>query len=168
MQIKQSAKRKAYTKTRFNRVVYHLSIVTNLLALGFCLLLGFLRYMRLPELPAPKPSMIRSVATLNAARSLQPMDSYIRLLKMRDLFKPSVPIPSENKVGKTTAEELAERLQFLGTAGTSGEVRALVFIPNRGPGLFKVGDPVAEFVLKEIQQEWITIQLEDEEIKLKK
>ncbi|MHC4691480.1 MAG: hypothetical protein ACYS67_01975 [Planctomycetota bacterium] len=102
------------------------------------------------------------------ANSIASLDTYTDLLKTRNLFKPSIPIPSEKKIGKTTAQQLAERLQFLGTSGDEKDLTALVFIPERGPGSFHVGDRVAEFVLKEIKKDSLVLEMENEKITLKR
>jgi hypothetical protein len=87
---------------------------------------------------------------------------------MRDLFKPSIPVPSEGGIGKSTAQELADRLQFVGIMEEAGGLAALVFIPNRGPGTFHIGDRVAEFVLKNVQPDRLILELGDEEAILKR
>jgi len=102
------------------------------------------------------------------ARFIDPIETYTGLLKTRDLFKPSIPIPSEKRIGKTTAQQLAQRLQFLGTSGDENNLSALVFIPERGPGSFQVGDRVAEFVLIEVKKNSLVLELENEQITLKR
>ena len=102
------------------------------------------------------------------ARTISPLATYLEPLKARDLFKPSVPIPAEKKIGKTTAEQLAQRLVYLGTSGDGQNLLALVFIPQRGPGLFKAADRVAEFVLKEIRKDSLVLELESEQIILRR
>lgn len=123
----------------------------------------------LPELPKQSfadKQLITSGVT--PARSIAELETYTKLLKMRDLFKPSIPIPAEKKIGKTTAQQLAERLKFLGTSGDKQNLCAIVFIPERGPGAFKVGDRVAEFVLKDIKKDSLVLDLENEHIILKR
>jgi hypothetical protein len=87
---------------------------------------------------------------------------------MRNLFKPSIPVPSEGGIGKSTAQELADRLQFVGIMEEAGGLAALVFIPNRGPGTFYIGDRVAEFVLKDVQPDRLILELGDEKAILKR
>lgn len=99
---------------------------------------------------------------------LASLDTYLRPLKIRNLFKPSVPIPTRKKIGKTTAQQLAERLQFLGTSGEGQNISALVFIPKKGPGSFQIGDRVAEFILKDIKKDSLVLELENEQITLKR
>jgi hypothetical protein len=89
-------------------------------------------------------------------------------VKVRDLFKPSIPVPTEDGIAKSTAQELADRLQFVGIMQEAGKLAALVFIPNRGPGTFHLGDRVAEFVLKDVQQDQLILELGDEEAILKR
>ena len=101
-------------------------------------------------------------------RSKASLEVCLRQVKMRDLFKPSIPVPSEDKIGKSTAQELANRLQFVGIMEEAGVLAALVFIPNRGPGTFHVGDRVAEFVLKDVQPDRLILELGDEEAILKR
>ena len=84
------------------------------------------------------------------------------------MFKPSIPIPAQKKVGRTTAQQLADRLQFLGTSGNEQSISALIFIPKQGPGLFKAGDRVAEFVLKNIKKDSLVLELENEQVVLKR
>jgi hypothetical protein len=102
------------------------------------------------------------------ARFMAPIETYTGLLKTRDLFKPSIPIPSQKKIGKTTAQQLAQRLQFLGTTGDKNNLSAFVFVPERGPGLFQAGDRVAEFVLIEIRKDSLVLELENEQITLER
>lgn len=99
---------------------------------------------------------------------LAPLAAYLQPLRTRELFKPSIPIPTKKGIGKTTAQQLAERLQFLGTSGDKQNLSALVFIPERGPGLFQTGDRVAEFILKDIKKDSLILELENEEIVVKR
>jgi len=102
------------------------------------------------------------------AGSKASLEICLRQVKMRDLFKPSVPVPTDGGIGKSTAQELADRLQFVGIMEEAGRLAALVFIPNRGPGTFHMGDRVAEFVLKDVQPDRLTLELGDEEAILKR
>ncbi|MDH4240660.1 MAG: hypothetical protein OEW48_13960, partial [Phycisphaerae bacterium] len=121
------------------------------------------------ELPVPDFADKQPIASdTNQASAIASLDTYTNLLKTRNLFKPSIPIPSEKKIGKTTAQQLAERLQFLGTCGDEQNLTALVFIPERGPGSFHVGDRVAEFVLKDIKKNSMVLEMENELITLKR
>ena len=87
---------------------------------------------------------------------------------MRDLFKPSIPVPADGGIAQTTTQELADRLQFVGIMEEAGGLAALVFIPNRGPGTFYIGDKVAEFVLKDVQPDRLILELGDEKAILKR
>jgi hypothetical protein len=124
----------------------------------------------LPPLAASETAENRAAAALTAGRtgSRASLEACLRQVKVRELFKPSVPVPSENRLGQTTAQELAGRLQFLGTVGSAGDLAALVFIPNRGPGTFRVGERVAEFVLKAVKPDSLVLGLGDEEATLKR
>jgi len=144
-------------------------ITMPLLSLGLISLIVCMLLSPLPERPAPNFADKQPVTSnVDQAGSLPSPESYTQLLKTRDLFKPSVPIPAEKKIGKTTAEQLAQRLQFLGTSGDGQNLSALVFIPERGPGSFQIGDRVAEFVLKDIRKDQLVLELEDELITLKR
>lgn len=146
-----------------------ITTTTSFLSAVFCSLILYMMFSSLPELPLPDSNSNRTATAGNApVAKLALLDKYLEPLKTRDLFKPSVPIPSEKKIGKTTAEQLAGRLQFLGVSGEGAQLRALVFIPERGPGSFKVGDRVAEFILKDIQKNSLVLQLENEQITLKR
>jgi hypothetical protein len=59
-------------------------------------------------------------------------------------------------------------MQFVGVMEDADGLAALVFIPNRGPGTFRVGDRVAEFVLKEVQPDRLTLELGEEQAILKR
>ena len=107
-------------------------------------------------------------AVVGRDRAEAALELCLRQIKMRDLFKPSVPVPVENRVGKSTAQELANRLQFVGTMEDSEGVAALIFIPNRGPGTFRVGDRVAEFMLVDVTSDQLTLELGDEKAVLKR
>jgi hypothetical protein len=145
------------------------TVTIILLSIGLCLLILYMLLAPLPELPVPIFGDERSITSSAAqAKSITSLDSYTRLLKTRDLFKPSIPIPAEKKIGKTTAQQLAERLQFLGTSGDEQNLSALVFIPERGPGSFQIGDRVAEFVLKDIRKDRLVLEFENEKIILKR
>ena len=124
----------------------------------------------LPALIIPAVAGETAVSPLTAGRagSKAALESCLRQVKMRDLFKPSVPVPSEDGIGKSTAQELADRLQFVGVMKEADGLAALVFIPNRGPGTFHVGDRVAEFVLQEIRPDRLTLELGDEKATLKR
>jgi len=146
-----------------------ITIVTSLLSLGLCSLILYMLLAPLPELPVPNFADKQPIASGTIrANSVASLDTYTDLLKTRNLFKPSIPIPSEKKIGKTTAQQLAERLQFLGTSGNDKDLTALVFIPERGPGSFHVGDRVAEFVLKDIKKDSLVLEMENELITIKR
>jgi hypothetical protein len=59
-------------------------------------------------------------------------------------------------------------LRFLGTSGDGQDVCALVFIAERGPGLFRVGDRVAEFILRHIEKDRLVLELESEQVVIKR
>jgi len=146
-----------------------ITIITTFLSTGLCLFILYISVSPLRELPVSNFGDGQPVksGTIRAG-TISPMAAYLELLKARDLFKPSVPIPAEKKIGKTTAEQLAQRLLYLGTSGDGQNLLALVFIPERGPGLFKAGDRVAEFVLKEIRKDSLVLELESEQIILRR
>jgi len=147
-----------------------LTVVRYMLPVALCGLAVCLWQAPLPSLaiahmgdespPAP-PAPTRE----RAKRSLE---ICLRQSKMRNLFEPSVPIPREEGVGQSTAQELASRLQFLGVMDDGGALGALVMIPNRGPGTFHVGDRVAEFVLKDVQPDRLILGLGDDDAILKR
>jgi hypothetical protein len=146
-----------------------ITITTAFFSTGLCLFIFYMLLSPLPELPLPNFGSEQSAMTGTIqARITSSLDTYLEPLKTRDLFKPSVPIPAHEKIGKTTAEQLAQRLQFLGTSGEGQNLSALVFIPERGPGSFQVGDRVAEFVLKNIKKDSLVLELENERIMLKR
>lgn len=146
-----------------------ITITTTFLSIGLCLFIVYMLLAPLSELVVPSftdNQPIKSGPT--QARTIAQLDTYTKFLKLRDLFKPSIPVPAEKKIGKTTAQQLAERLQFLGTSGDRQNLFAIVFIPERGPGSFQVGDRVAEFVLKDIKKDSLVLELENEQITLKR
>lgn len=113
------------------------------------------------ESPPSPPSPMRE-------RAKASLDICLRQSKMRNLFEPSIPVPREEGVGQSTAQELASRLQFLGVMDDGGALGALVMIPSRGPGTFHVGDRVAEFVLKDVQPDRLILGLGDDDAILKR
>ncbi len=123
----------------------------------------------LPQLPSISYNNPKSITnnTIQAVTSCS-AQTYLKLLKTRNLFKPSIPIPARKKIGKTTAQKLAGRLKFLGISGDKQNLSALVFIPERGPGLFHAGDHLAEFVLRTIEKDCLVLELEDETVMLKR
>lgn len=146
-----------------------ITLTTVFISICLCSFILYMLLSPLPELPVPNFADKQPVASgMIRANSIDSLDTYTNLLKTRDLFKPSIPIPSEKKIGKTTAQQLAERLQFLGTSGNEQDLTALVFIPERGPGSFHVGDRVAEFVLKDIKKDSLVLEMENEQITLKR
>ena len=146
-----------------------ITILTSSLSIALCLLTSYLFLSPLPEFTIPDfNDELSSTVSESRARTLPLLNTYLQPLKMRNLFKPSIPIPIQKKIGKTTAQQLAERLQFLGTTGEERNLSALVFIPQRGPALFKENDMVAEFILKEINKEYLVLELENEQIILKR
>jgi hypothetical protein len=156
---------------RYRRFAHQnwITIVTSLLSVSLCSFILYMLLSPLPELPVLNFADKQPLASgTTQAGSIASLDTYTNLLKTRNLFKPSIPIPSEKKIGKTTAQQLAERLQFLGTSGNEKNLTALVFIPERGPGSFHVGDRVAEFVLKDIKKDSMVLELENEQITLKR
>lgn len=146
-----------------------ITMITNFLSIGPCSLILYMFISPLPELPVPHLGGEHSItADPSQARAQACLDTYLQPLKTRNLFKPSIPIPTQKKIGKTTAQQLAERLQFLGISGDEQNLSALVFIPKRGPGSFQVGDRVAEFVLNDIKKNRLVLELQNEQIILKR
>ena len=146
-----------------------ITIAVAFLSTGLCSLTLYSLVFPLPELPVP--DFVDEGAVMSGdiqARIIAPIETYTGPLKTRDLFKPSIPIPSEKRIGKTTAQQLAQRLQFLGTSGDENNLSALVFIPERGPGSFRVGDRVAEFILMDVRKNSLVLELENEQITLKR
>jgi len=139
------------------------------LAMALCGLAAYLWVAPLPALTIPRTVEEGPLASVTAGRagSKASLEICLRQVKRRDLFKPSIPVPSDG-VGKSTAQELANRLQFVGIMEEPAGLAALVFIPNRGPGAFHAGDRVAEFVLKEIQPDRLTLELGEEQAILKR
>jgi hypothetical protein len=161
-------------KSRFHRLGPHrrLCLVAGgyVVTATLCGLAGYLWRAPLPSIVVSQNRDANPAPALTAGRagSKASFESCLRQVKTRDLFKPSVPVPSESGIGKSTAQELAGRLQFVGVMEAGGGLAALVFIPNRGPGTFRVGDRVAEFVLKDIQADQLTLELGDEKAVLKR
>lgn len=147
-----------------------LAIGGCVLATALCGLVVYLWRAPLPSLAIPQVADGGSTAPLitGRARSKASLEICLRQVKTRDLFKPSIPVPSEGGIGKSTAQELADRLQFVGVMEEAGGLAALVFIPNRGPGTFHMGDRVAEFVLKDVQPDRLILELGDEKAILKR
>ncbi len=88
--------------------------------------------------------------------------------KEKEFYSKAAGSKFSKKIGKTTAQQLADRLKFLGTTGSGTTISAMVFIPERGPGMFRPGDRVAEFVLKEIEMDSLVLELGDEQVSLKR
>lgn len=147
-----------------------LAIGGGVLAIALCGLAIYLWRAPLPSLTIPQVAEGGTTSLLIAGRagSKASLEICLRQVKVRDLFKPSIPVPSEGGIGKSTAQELADRLQFIGIIEGAGGLASLVFIPNRGPGTFHRGDRVAEFVLKDIQPDRLILELGDEEAILKR
>ena len=147
-----------------------LAVVSSLLTVTLCGASVYLWQAPLPPLPdaglaGRDMTSVSSIVRIGSEASLE---ICLRQIKTRELFKPSVPMPSEDRIAKSTAQELANRLQFVGTIGNADDLAALVFIPNRGPGTFRVGDRVAEFVLKDVKPDRLILGLADEEATLKR
>lgn len=141
-----------------------------MLTVALCGLAIYLWRAPPPSLAIPQITDESPASQLAGARdgSKASLEICLRQVKMRNLFKPAIPVPSEDGIGKSTAQELADRLQFVGIMAEAGVLAALVFIPNRGPGTFRVGDRVAEFVLKDVQPDRLILGLGDEEAILKR
>ena len=146
-----------------------ISLTTTFGGLVLFLLILFMLVWPLPPLPSPglaSGQLTRDVAP--ELRGYPSLDTYLEPLKTRTLFKPSIPIPTKKNTAKTTAQQLAERLKFLGTTDDRQNLNALIFIPERGPEIFEVGDHVAEFVLKKVQKDTVILELGNEQIILSK
>ncbi len=145
----------------------YLNIVTFGTGAGLSLLLLYMAAAPLPQLPVPDREKQFPVGKVRERAALQ-IEAYLEPLKSRDLFKPSVPVPDSSKLAKNTTEQLAQRLRFLGTTGEAENLAALVFVPERGPGIFRAGDSIAEFVLEKITKDSIVLKMEDEHVTLKR
>ncbi|MCP4613235.1 MAG: hypothetical protein GY845_31475 [Planctomycetes bacterium] len=147
-----------------------LAIGGYILAMALCGLVIYLWQAPLPSLAIPQVANAGSTSQLISGRagSKAALEICLRQVKMRDMFKPSIPVPTEGGIAKSTAQELADRLQYVGIVEEAGKLAALVFIPNRGPGTFHIGDKVAEFVLKDVMLDRLILELGDEEAILKR
>jgi hypothetical protein len=147
-----------------------LAIGGYVLAMALCGLAIYLWQAPLPSLAIPQVANAGSTSQLISGRagSKAALEICLRQVKVRDLFKPSIPVPTEDGIAKSTAQELADRLQFVGIMEEAGRLAALVFIPNRGPGTFHLGDRVAEFVLKDVKPDRLILELGDEQAILKR
>jgi hypothetical protein len=163
------ARKPRFSHRRLNRRL-RLAAGGYALATALCGLTVYLWQSPLPALAIPQIVDEDSAPSTVAARAgaKASLEICLRQVKIRDLFKPSIPVPSEGGIGSSTAQELADRLQFVGIIQEAGGLAALVFIPNRGPGTFHVGDRVAEFVLKDVQPDRLILELGDEEATLKR
>lgn len=163
------ARKPGFSHRRLNR---RLCLVASgyVLATALCGLTVYLWQSPLPALAIPQivDEGSASSAVAGRAGAKASLEICLRQVKIRDLFRPSIPVPSEGGIGSSTAQELADRLQFVGIMEGAGGLAALVFIPNRGPGTFHVGDRVAEFVLKDVQPDRLVLGLGDEEAILKR
>lgn len=146
-----------------------IEIATTFFSVVLALLLLSLLVVPLPELPVLHLQQEQALeADMGQVVTLAPLQTYLEPLKKRDLFKPSIPIPLQKNIGTTTAEQLANRLEFLGTRSNGQEQFAIVMVPGQGPDSFRTGERVAEFVLKDINRHGIVLQLENETVTLRR
>ncbi len=114
-----------------------------LLTVALCGATVYLWRAPLPPLPVPELADGSLVSSLAVGRSgsKASLEACLRQVKMRNLFKPSIPVPSENRIGKSTAQELANRLQFVGIVRDANNLGGPGVHPESRPGNLPRGRP---------------------------
>ncbi len=126
-------------------------------------------FWSLGAMPKANNSPRRALKTSSqATRSLPALEHYLKMARKRELFRPSVPLPAEKKLGQTTAEELAKRFKFLGVSGTKPNLSALVAVAKAGVKTVRQGERLEDFVVKEISSGQLTLELNEDIVVLKR
>ena len=145
----------------------------NMVMLGILLVLAlaacYALFWPLDALPgaASFPTQVSQIAILDA-RPLPALERYLNIARKRELFKPSVPLAAGNKLGQTTAEQLAKRFKFLGVSGAKPDLSALVAVTNGGVQTVRQGERLEDFVVKEIDSGQLVLQLNEDIVTLKR
>ena len=158
---------------RLHQVKHGFLLQRNTVMLGIFLILALAACQQVfwPLEPLPKPeNPPTQMLGVNAqpTRPLVALNDYLSMARKRELFKPSVPLPAENKLGQTTAEELAKRFKFLGVSGSGADLSALVAVANASVQSVRQGEHLEDFVVKEINSGQLVLELNEDTVILKR
>jgi type II secretory pathway component PulC len=117
--------------------------------------------LRLPELEANVEK--QSVAMPARAETVSFESSKV-LIRSKDLFAPPVPILS-NAAGVAVVEELLKKIQLSGITNLAGQPAAIIRVSGKG-GVYKAGDPLGNFVVKEIHPDKVVLEMDGQPVDL--
>ncbi len=93
-------------------------------------------------------------------RSMKPYSEYERVLKARELFKPSLQIATGG-IARIGIEKMVEKLSLTGIIAVGSSFQALITNSDKkegGTGLYREGDSVAGFTVKEVGRGKVIIE----------
>lgn len=86
------------------------------------------------------------------------------LIRSKELFAPPTPILS-NSAGAVVVEELLKKIQLAGISNVGGQPAAVIRMSGKS-GMYKAGDALGSFVVKEIEQNKVILEIDGQPVDL--
>ncbi|GAG41342.1 unnamed protein product, partial [marine sediment metagenome] len=116
----------------------------------------------LPQ-PDPREAMV-DAAPVNVHRDMKAFGEFEKTIQSKTLFAPPVPIVSRG-AGAVVVEELLKKVQLVGITNVRGAPAAIIRVNGKG-ALYKVGDQVGSFVLREVSLNKVALEIDGQTVDL--
>jgi hypothetical protein len=116
------------------------------------------------RLSEPTGPVEEEAATMPARAQATSFESSKPIIRSKDLFAPPVPVLS-NAAGAVVIEELLKKVQLAGITNLGGQPAAIIRLSGKG-GIYKAGDPLGNFVVKEILGNKVVLEIDGQPVEL--
>jgi hypothetical protein len=116
------------------------------------------------RLPDPSAVVEEKAAPMPARKGLASFDNGRMLIRSKEVFAPPVPILS-NSAGAVVLEELLKKVELAGITNLGGQPAAIIRVSGKG-AIYKAGDPVGSFILKEVRADKVVLELDGQPVDL--
>lgn len=132
-----------------------------------CLSLLWLAYSLAWPIRLPQPDVNEALvadAPVIAQRGTKGFAEFETAIKSKTLFAPPSPIAVRG-AGGPVVEELLKKVQLAGITSLRGQPAAVIRLNGKG-GVYKVGDPVGSFTLKEVFADKVVLEINGQPVEL--
>jgi hypothetical protein len=116
------------------------------------------------RLPEPAGVTEEESAAMPVRKETVAFEGGRMLVRSKEVFAPPTPILS-NSAGVVVLEELLKKVELAGITNLGGTPAAIIRVSGKG-AIFKVGDPVGSFVLKEVRADKVVLELDGQPVDL--
>ena len=132
-----------------------------------CLCLLWLAYSFAWPIRLPEPDVNEAMVTgpvVTVQRGMKEFAEFEPTIKSRTLFAPSTPIVAK-AAGSVVVDELLKKVQLAGITNLRGQPAAIIRLNGKG-GLYKPGDQVGSFTLKEVFLDKVVLMIDGQPVEL--